>query len=209
MKKAFSVILALWVLICGFPILSAEAETVNLPYYLGTAPETIEPDIDYWIGERGMLTHSDTKNSRVYDISSAAQLLGLAEVLNGDFSDKIVTTRGNVFRLTADIDLNPGIEWDSPRTEATAGAVTPTNVFTAPSIFYGTIDGQGHSINGIYSPYGSDGACGGLVGSLRGGGIKDVVLGGGYIRDDDGGSLGGLIGEICIDDYTDNSITTI
>ena len=221
MKKTFSLTLALCILLSCFFVFSAEAEEAEQVYYAGTAPVALEPDVDYWIGEVGQLTSPDTKYAHVYDISTAEQLLGLAHVLaltsaeeesplykllDGDFSKKYKLTKGKVFRLTADIDLNTGIDWSCPLEASAQGAVSPVNEFPSLGVFYGTLDGQGHSVTGIYSPRGTGDDRGGLVGSLRGGGVKNLTLGGGYVGGTDGGALGGLIGSVCIDEHTESVI---
>ena len=73
----------------------------------------------------------------VFEIATPGDLLALAKNrgANANYKDKTIV-------LTADIDLNPG--WDaSSKTE-------PTNVWASMWNFQGTLDGQGHSIKGLY-----------------------------------------------------------
>lgn len=57
---------------------------------------------------------------------------------------------GKKIYLTADIDMNPG--WDA------SGKTEPTNIWTPMFYLYGTLDGQGHTIKGLYSNV-DDNAC--------------------------------------------------
>ncbi len=214
-------------------LLDAEKpETINV----GTTPATIAPDTDYWIGANGQFVTKNPKNGgQTYEISTAAQLLGLSEVLeisgmssadtpcatilgSTTYADKAYLTKGNTFVLTADIDLNEGIDWaafNSAMADRTLGiarfSAIPTNIFKSLDAFYGTFDGRGHTISGIFNPSahnpGITGTSvtadfGGLVGSLRGGAVKNVVIDNGYIGDKDSGGFGGVIGTIYATTYT-------
>jgi hypothetical protein len=73
----------------------------------------------------------------VFEIATAEDLLAFAakRTANANYKDKTIV-------LTADIDLNPG--WDaSTKTE-------PANIWASMWNFQGTLDGQGHSIKGLY-----------------------------------------------------------
>jgi hypothetical protein len=73
----------------------------------------------------------------VFEIATAEDLLAFAakRTSNANYKDKTIV-------LTADIDLNPG--WDaSTKTE-------PANIWASMWNFQGTLDGQGHSIKGLY-----------------------------------------------------------
>ena len=63
-----------------------------------------------------------------------------------------MTFSGYVLRLTADVDLNPG--WSAhvtidPETSIPTIPVIPTVVFPGFKDFYGTLDGQDHTISGV------------------------------------------------------------
>lgn len=122
-KKFVALLLTLVVMLpVGALCVSADTTPTTTPTY--TANENWGPN------ENG-----------VFEISSAEDLLaftklgGLKDRKYGYYKDKTVV-------LTADIDLNPG--WDaSSKTEA-------PNKWTPLWWFYGTFDGQGHTIKGIY-----------------------------------------------------------
>ena len=87
----------------------------------------------------------------VYAISTAEELETFRTKVN-DSADK---GKGYVFRLTADIDLNPGWNAD-PVIDTDSKTVTfptaPENTWTCIN-FAGTFDGQGHSISGLYRDF--------------------------------------------------------
>lgn len=79
-----------------------------------------------------------------FEIGTPEQLLGFSTLIADYKADEGGNkTAGKTFRLTADIDLNPG--W-------VAGAKAPKNLWAAASnkYFLGTFDGNGHTISGIY-----------------------------------------------------------
>ena len=101
----------------------------------------------------------------VFEISTPEDLLAMAtkRTANGNYADKKVV-------LTADIDFNPG--WDaSTKTE-------PANIWTAMWNFAGTLDGQGHTIKGIYvSGTTNVGFIAGITGT-----VKDLKIENTYIK---------------------------
>ena len=82
--------------------------------------------------DTGWYEEGGGEDGREFTISTAAELAGLAQLVNGgtDFSDKTIT-------LAADIDL-AGREW------------TPIGKDSISSRFNGTFDGGGHTISGLY-----------------------------------------------------------
>ncbi len=117
----------------------------------------------------------------VYTISSASDLLA--------FRDKIQASTnkgsGYIFRLTADIDLNPGwVGKPFVNTDAKTVAVpsAPDTAWKSTSnelrVFKGTFDGQGHILAGLYSDYtvGQYWNRGGLFDTVNGATIKNLVV---------------------------------
>ena len=89
------------------------------------------------------------------DPNGTVYTIGTAEELN-TFAEKVGTSSGKgsgyVFKLTADIDLNPG--WNAKpaintNTKTVVFPNAPANSWQALN-FAGTFDGQGHSISGLY-----------------------------------------------------------
>ena len=129
----------------------------------------------------------------VFAISTAAELLGFVQLAAEASAENPGADNyfaGKTFKLTADIDLNPGwngrVDVSGGRTAAVAPAA-PDNVWTVIPSFSGTFDGQGHSISGIYvaaayntdcyydcSGYAVKGS--GLFTSLVGATIKNLVI---------------------------------
>lgn len=77
-----------------------------------------------------------------YKISTAAQLAGLAQLVN----DGTETFSGKKIRLTADIRLN---EQDVPTANDNQNSWTPIGN-TNTKKFQGTFDGDGHTVSGLY-----------------------------------------------------------
>ena len=93
-------------------------------------------------------------------------------------------------RLTADIVLNDTKDWESWETTAPANSWTPIGSYENP--FTGTLDGDGHSVSGIYINSEADNQ--GLVGVLEEGGtLQDLGVKASYIKG--GYSVGGLCGQ--------------
>ena len=114
----------------------------------------------------------------VYELYDAADLLGFAELGNDG-----VTFENTTVKLMADIDLNPG--WDASTVvngkEVTL-AKAPANAWTAIPTFKGILDGNGHTISGIYNyntpdlPASGTKAAGGFIDRVVGGEIKDLIV---------------------------------
>ena len=122
-----------------------------------------------------------------FQIATAEQLAGLAQLVNAG-----ITFEGKTIKLTADILLNDISNWTSWN-ESTA----PTNAWTPIGTSYeqsftGTLDGDGHSVSGIYI-YNSGAEFQGLVGYLgEGGTLQNLGVKASYIKG--GNSVGGLCG---------------
>ena len=135
-----------------------------------------------WNGTADTEWYNET--STKFEISTAEQLAGLAELVNNgkNFSNKTV-------RLTADIVLNNTSEWENWESSAPNNTWTPIGA-NWNSFFSGTFDGQGHTVSGIYNN--SENYCQGLFG-YNNGTIKNVGVTESYIE---GSSIvGGVCGE--------------
>ncbi|MBQ8849601.1 MAG: hypothetical protein IJ011_04640 [Clostridia bacterium] len=219
----------------GFDPVTLLAEADPVEFEGSLAATEITPDIAYWLDKTTgqFITKNPTSGGQTYEIATAAQLFGLSEILESltynettyglsefGFKDKHEKpqklTQNNTFVLTADIDLNPGVtDWNGVKNLVESGDdfeiakirnnVPFFNIWKSLDAFYGTFDGQGHTISGIYNPSAASGGSGGgtddwggLVGSLRNGGIKNVVIASGYVADNNGGGFGGIIGTIYV-----------
>lgn len=109
------------------------------------------------------------ENSDTYVINTPQQLYGflmLCDVEHDYFSGKTI-------KLGADISLNSG-------DASTWGTKAPENVWT-PVNFKGTLDGQGHTLSGVYVK--SDGTYTGFFSTLQSGAVvKDLNLENSYIE---------------------------
>ena len=223
--------------------LLASKDDVEAPvnYYV----DKIEADIDYWLNATTgqFIVKSPMNGGKTYEISTAAQLMGLANILEagtGDHSlsalgiessnkaDKAYISKGNVFKLTADIDFNPGVtDWGKVNEYyvkknngenvdiTTVGTLLPTNVFVGFDRFFGTLDGQGHTVKGLFNPdtkavswrgAGVTNATGGFIGQLCQGGIVNINVESGYVgtsKLEGNVMFGGLVGEIRTEALTD------
>ena len=118
-----------------------------------------------------------------YLISTADELRLFASMVNGGQT----SIRA---KLTADIELNNTTGWEN------WGSTPPANSWTPignswENQFIGTLDGDGHSVSGIYINSGTDYQ--GLVGVLgEGGTLQDLGVKASYIKG--GYSVGGLCG---------------
>ena len=133
-----------------------------------------------WDGTADTEWYDET--STEFEISTAEQLAGLAELVNNgkNFSDKTIL-------LTADIVLNDTSNWENWENSA------PNNTWTLignwPNKFSGTFDGQGHTVSGIY--INSENSLQGLFG-YNGGTIKNIGVTESYIKG--GYCVGGVCG---------------
>ena len=113
-----------------------------------------------------------------FQIATAEQLAGLAKLVNAGN-----TFEGKTIKLTADILLNDTEGWENWN-ESTKGLNTWTPIGSGSQPFAGTLDGDGHSVSGIY--INSEAECQGLVGYLYNGGtlqnlgVKASYIKGGY-----------------------------
>ena len=124
----------------------------------------------------------------IYEISTAAQLAGLAALVNGTAKDTegnpiaAVNFSGKTIKLTADIDLNNQV-W------------TPIGNGDSSFAFFGTFDGNGYTISGLNVP---DTNAPGLFGCIFGTVQNLIVKGSVTVGDEaDGGDYGEAGGVVC------------
>ena len=109
-----------------------------------------------------------------YQIADGAQLKRFAAIVNG--TDGMTQNTAACGKLTADILLNAANTW------------TPIGNNSQP--FTGTLDGDGHSVSGIY--INSSNNCQGFFGATNGATITNLHTTQGYIRGN--GRVGGIVG---------------
>lgn len=141
-----------------------------------------------WDGTADTSWYTGYESDSDYTITSAAELAGLAQLVNGgdDFSGKTIT-------LTVNIDLNPEYTYDAAAgtwTNKSSGqSGTPSHSWTPIGVvgktFSGTFDGGDCEISGLYINDAADQqgffyslAAGGTVRNLR---ISGAVTGGSYV----------------------------
>lgn len=141
-----------------------------------------------WDGTADTSWYTGHESDSDYTITSAAELAGLAQLVNGgdDFSGKTIT-------LTVNIDLNPEYTYDAAAgtwTNKSSGqSGTPSHSWTPIGVlgntFAGTFDGGDCEISGLYIYDTADQqglfyslAAGGTVRNLR---ISGAVTGGSYV----------------------------
>ena len=140
---------------------------------------------DVWDGkpDKSWYTDDSQEDDGVYHIKTAAELAGMAELVNGgyDFCDKTVM-------LDADIVLNETDGWENWGYKAPDGLKEWTPIGTYDSPFSGIFDGQGHTVKGVYIMRKN---YAGLFGYLDGGTIQNV----GVVESDiSGANAGGIVG---------------
>ncbi|MBO8458999.1 MAG: hypothetical protein IAA73_01505, partial [Bacteroidetes bacterium] len=125
-----------------------------------------------------------------YLISTADELRLFAAIVNGTLTDGTQQNTAANGRLTADILLNDTTNWTSwNETNAPANSWTPIGSGSQP--FSGTLDGDGHSVSGIY--VNNTANYQGLVGYLgEGGTLQNLGVKASYIKGVN--RVGGLCG---------------
>ena len=125
-----------------------------------------------------------------YQIANGAQLARFAAIVNGTL-DGTQQNKAACGKLTADILLNDISNWTSWN-ETTAPTNSWTPIGSRTNQFTGTLDGDGHSVSGIYISNSYDHQ--GLVGFLYDGGkIQNLGVEASYINSS-GSNVGGLCG---------------
>ncbi len=146
----------------------------------------VAPDISWYNPEQ-----------TTFEIENASQLLGLSLLSQNVYSEEDldedgeldlleagVTFEGKVIKLTADIDLNPN--WDASTTIESNGMVilapAAKIAWTPIPLFKGTLDGDGHSISGIYTsvdyfvPSEGPRYLGGFINVLEGATVQNLIV---------------------------------
>ena len=133
-----------------------------------------------WDGTADTSWYNET--STEFEISTAEQLAGLAELVNNgtDFSGKTIL-------LTADIVLNDTSDWENWENSAPNNTWTP--IGNSSNKFSDTFDGQGHTVSGVY--INSENKYQGLFGHNEGT-IKNIGVTESYIKGEY--SVGGVCG---------------
>ena len=123
-----------------------------------------------------------------YQIANGAQLARFAAIVNG--TDGMTQNTAACGKLTADILLNDISDWKNWN-ESTKGLNTWTPIGNSWENFTGTLDGDGHSVSGIY--INSTAEYQGLVGVLGSGGtLQNLGVKASYIKG--GYHVGGVCG---------------
>ena len=123
-----------------------------------------------------------------YLIANGAQLKRFAAIVNG--TDNMEQNTAICGKLTTDIVLNDISNWET-WDETTTGLNSWTPIGSSANQFVGTLDGDGHSVSGIYINSEADDQ--GLVGNLgEGGTLQNLGVKASYIKG--GYSVGGLCG---------------
>jgi putative cell wall-binding protein len=119
---------------------------------------TGNPVIPVWDGtsiDTSWYDHAKTE----YNISTAAQLAGLAAIVNGEATDIEMTDfYGKTVNLTANLDLGGVYDevsgtWSGPTWQPIGGAGTvagPGNPSGGQGVFAGTFNGNGHKVANMY-----------------------------------------------------------
>ncbi len=129
-----------------------------------------------------------------YLITNAKQLAGLAKRVNGGLNYS-----GKYFKLTTDILLNDTTNWQNWENQAPANSWTPIGDYrTNETVFHGRLNGDGHTIAGLYIKNYDNGRTdkekfSGLFGA--GSQNKNVIIKASYVEGN-GGSIG-LLGGMC------------
>lgn len=107
-----------------------------------------------WIDKADINWYTEHENDETYEISTAAQLAGLAKLTNkGAGDENPVKFTDKIIRLTADISLNEGkkvLNEDGELVNDGNGLIAWTPIGAGGNPFSGTFDGNGYVVKGIY-----------------------------------------------------------
>ena len=154
-------------------------------FALSVAAQTETPTI--WDGTTDTQWYTGHESDASYSISTAAELAGLAQLVNGgnDFNGKTIS-------LTDDIVLNEKVLNDDGTLIADVSALHEwTAIGTEQNSFAGNFDGGSHTISGVYiDEAGSD--CQGLFRYVNNGKVQNVGVVDSYVKGDM--NVGGVVG---------------
>ena len=110
---------------------------------------------------------------KIAKIYTADQLFTVLEASKA--SNYAESSQNTIYQLQCDIDLNEG--WSAELTANSKLPAAPSRVWTGIEKFYGTLDGQGHTIRGIYmNEKLEDGESLAFIHELCGGTIKNLTI---------------------------------
>ena len=203
MKRIISI---LSLILCMMIVFAACAANTVTPEGSETASDTVESETttDTTKEEEDTEPQEQPEEPKktVIKIYNSGQLLSLLE--NSKSENYAETSKNLIYQLQTDIDLNEG--WSAEPTvdgdTVTAAPKAPDTVWEGIARFYGTLDGNGKTISGIYmSKTINSAASVGFIGELCGGTIKDLTIDNSYIEADvtEGTQnvyVGGLVGSV-------------
>ena len=146
-----------------------------------------------WNGTTDTQWYTEHESDESYSISTAAELAGLAKLVNEGLDGTPVTFSGKTITLTDDIVLNVKVLNEDGTLVADASALHEwTAIGTEQNWFAGTFDGGGHTISGVYIDE-ADSDCQGLFGCVwNGGTIQNVGVVDSYVKGNQ--YVGGVVG---------------
>ena len=107
-----------------------------------------------WIDKADISWYIDHEDDETYEISTAAQLAGLAKLTNEGAGDGTpIDFNFKTIQLTTDISLNEGkkvLNEDGELINDGSGLVEWTPIGNGKNLFSGTFDGNGYVVKGIY-----------------------------------------------------------
>ena len=146
---------------------------------------TITANAQDWSQSTNITWYIGHESESTYTITTADQLAGLAQLVNGD-----APLSGKTITLGADIILNNTSNWQNWTT--TPPARSWTAIGKTDHSFSGTFDGNGYTISGVYINNSSNDQ--GLFGYLGPTGtIKNLAVTASYVEG--GEYVGGLVGD--------------
>ncbi len=176
----------------------AESTWERSSYLESFVPKSIQSLLSSLTAMEADISWYDDAQSE-FTLTTPAQLLGLSKLAQTVYDTDGVTVlsegktfEGKTIKLGADIDLNPN--WDAATTVSSTYNVTlarkPLNEWVPIPLFKGKIDGQGHTVSGLYSsttfdaPIGDETTpiyLGGFIVELIGGEIKNIIIDNGLV----------------------------
>ena len=203
MKRIISI---LSLILCMMIVFAACAANTDTPEGSETTSDTVgsETTTDTTKEEEDTEPQEQPEEPKkiVIKIYNSGQLLSLLE--NSKSENYAESSKNMIYQLQTDIDLNEGwsAELLADGDTVTAAPKAPNTVWEGISRFYGTLDGNGKTIRGIYMSKAIDSATSmGFIGELCGGTIKDLTIDNSYIEADvTAGTqnvyVGGLVGSV-------------